>query len=58
LIKSIDELYDLLEMNKNNPTKYIFTQRKSALSLQNKLVRKVFYENSSGFDDMIVFAEI
>lgn len=57
-MKSIDDLYDLLDLNKGNPTKYIFTRRDSTMNLQNKIFRKAFYENSAMFDDMVIFAEI
>ena len=57
-IKGIDDLYDLIELNKGNPTKYLFIRRDSALTLQNKMFRKAFYENSVMFDDMMIFAEI
>lgn len=57
-ISNLDELYDLLEMNAKNPTKYIFIQKQDQMNLQNKIFRKAFYENSQVFQDMAVFAEI
>ena len=56
---SLDDLYDMFEMNKNSPTKYILIKKSSdVLSLQRKLFRKTFYENGSIFADAVVFAEI
>lgn len=53
-----EELYDLLDENRGNSTKYVFALRDSKLGIQTKMLRKAFYENSSMLDDMIIFAEL
>lgn len=62
-IESLDDLYDFLHLNKGLPVKYILTKiaqskGKPTLSLQNKLTRKFFYENSEPVDDLVLFGEI
>ena len=61
-INHAEELFDLFDSNRHNPTKYILTYRgkgKSVpMTLRHKMMRKVFYENSCVFDDMVVFAEV
>jgi len=49
----------MFEVNKGSPTKYIMIKKgNDALSLQQKIFRKAFYENGSMFTDSVVFAEI
>jgi hypothetical protein len=67
-IGSEDDLFDLVEMNKGLPVKYFctFVNKKAStssaqaedLTLQNKLLRKLFYENSSFMEDISEFVEI
>ncbi len=58
-VASLDDLYDMLEVNKSSPTKYIMIKKGSdPLSIQQKIFRKAYYENGSMFTDMLVFAEI
>ena len=57
-VGSVDDLYDLMEMNIGNPTKYVLVAKGADMKIQNKILRKCFYENSVAFDDMVIFAEV
>ena len=57
-------MYDLMDVHKNEPHKYLIMQKETKgveakdFSLQNKMFRKFFYENSSPIDDLMTFVEI
>jgi len=62
-IHTTEDLFDFLHLSKDLPVKYIFTtvpieKNKPMLSLQSKLVRKYFYENSQPVEDLIMFGEV
>lgn len=62
-IQNLDELFDVLEINRGTNTKYfIILNTGSAVpkdfSIQQKLFRKFFYENSSFIEEEAVFLEI
>ena len=59
----MDDLYDILDANKELPVKYFMMLKDKDIkpkdfTLQNKLFRKFFYENSSSLDDVTHFVEI
>ena len=58
-----DDLFELLEINKGQPTKYflILNEGRSNpkdMSLSQKMFRKFFYENSSFIESETIFVEI
>ena len=57
-VSSLDDLFDLLEINQGNPTKYCLAMKESAFDIQQQIFRKAFYENSQTFQDSMIFAEI
>ena len=62
-VNSIDDLYDLLDINKELPVKYFMMMKDEGVrpkdfTLQSKLFRKAFYENSAAIEDLAVFAEV
>jgi hypothetical protein len=64
-INDLDELYDAFDVNKNSNVKYLIMvnnprNRSSPadMSLQQKLFRKFFYENSGFMDSEVKFLEI
>ena len=62
-MQTLDDLYDILDANKELPVKYFMMLKDKAIkpkdfTLQNKLFRKFFYENSSSLDDVAHFVEI
>jgi len=63
-IDNLDELYDAFEVNKDSNVKYLIIvnprnhQSPSDMSLQQKLFRKFFYENSGFMDSEVRFLEI
>ena len=63
-INDLDELYDALDVNKGQNIKYLImintgdVRNPSDMSLQQKLFRKFFYENSSFIEDELRFLEI
>ena len=62
-VSDIDELYDLLDLHKGEAHKYAFMYKTAnsepkSFSLQNKMFRKFFYENSAPVDDLITFVEV
>ena len=57
-VTSIDDLFDLLEINQGNPTKYCLALKEQNFSIQQQIFRKAFYENSQTFQDSMIFAEI
>ena len=62
-IHSIDDLYDLLDANKDLPVKYFMMKKQHKavpkdFTLQSKLFRKFFYENSAAIEDLAIFVEI
>lgn len=63
-IEDLDELYDAFEVNKGSNVKYLVMvntrdhQNPSQMSLQQKLYRKFFYENSGFLDSEVKFLEI
>ena len=62
-VSSVDELYDLFDLHKDEPHKFVCMLKSpnsepKDFSLQNKMFRKFFYENSSPVDDVMTFVEI
>ena len=64
-IKDEDELFELLDGNRNQPIKYFFIWNPNnqlfpgkQMTLSQKMFRKFFYENSSYIESETVFAEI
>lgn len=63
-IQDLDELYDALEVNKGSNVKYVVICNPgnhlspADMTLQQKLFRKFFYENSSFIDSEVKFLEI
>ena len=62
-VASVDELYELFDLHKNEPHKFVCMLRDTKLAanlfpLQLKLFRKFFYENSSPADDLVTFVEV
>ena len=56
-------MYDLLDLHKGEAHKYAFMYKTASsepksFSLQNKMFRKFFYENSAPVDDLITFVEV
>lgn len=59
----MDDLYEVFDANKHTPVKYflIYNPLKgtsSDMTIQQKIFRKFFYENSSYIDDQTVFIEL
>ena len=63
-IDSEDDLFEIFEINKGQPTKYFAIindgkfKNPTEMSLNQKLFRKFFYENSSFIESETVFFEI
>ena len=63
-IENLDDLYDSFEVNKGTNVKYVMMcnpgghKSPSDMTLQQKLFRKFFYENSSFIDSEVKFIEI
>ena len=65
-VSTEDELFDLLDANRNQPIKYFVMANTASsksdpameMTLEQKLFRKFFYENSSFIDSECVFVEI
>lgn len=62
-IDSIDDLYDLFDVHRGESHKYVCMVKDKGsapkdFSLQNKMFRKFFYENSAPLEDMVTFVEI
>lgn len=62
-IDNIDDLYDLFDLHRNEPHKYIcmvknIQSEPKDFSLQNKMFRKFFYENSAPIEDLMTFVEV
>ena len=59
----MDDLYDILDANRELPVKYFMILKDKNVkpkdfTLQNKLFRKFFYENSSSLEDVAIFVEV
>ena len=62
-VDDMDSLYDLFDLRKDEPHKYICILKNAKsepknFTLQHKLFRKFFYENSAPAEDMMSFVEI
>ena len=63
-IDNLDDLFDALEVNRGNNVKYVMicnpgTHKSPAdMTIQQKLFRKFFYENSSFIDSEVKFIEV
>jgi hypothetical protein len=63
-VENLDEFYDALEVNKGSNVKYVVIcnprnhKSPADMTLQQKLFRKFFYENSSFIDSEVKFLEI
>ena len=63
-INDLDELYDAFDVNRGNNVKYLIIcnpsnfKSPSEMTLQQKLFRKFFYENSSFIESEVKFIEI
>jgi hypothetical protein len=57
-IDSTDDLFDLFDQFHAKPTKFVCGMKSSPMKIQNKILRKAFYENSSNFENTIQFVEI
>ena len=64
-VKDLDELYDAFEVNKGTNVKYVIMSNNpqtyattSGMTLQQKLFRKFFYENSGFIESEVKFVEV
>lgn len=60
---SLDELYDLFDLHKGEAHKFVCMLKDPRaepkdFSLQNKMFRKFFYENSAPVEDLLTFVEV
>ena len=62
-VASEDDLFELFEINKGQPTKYFMVvnegfKNPKEMNLSQKMFRKFFYENSSFIESETIFVEI
>lgn len=62
-ISNIDDLYELFELHRNEPHKFVCMVKRAKsepknFTLQNKIFRKFFYENLAPAEDLMTFVEI
>ena len=64
-VGDLDDLYDLFDLHRGEAYKYVcmykpltVASKPKDFSLQNKMFRKFFYENSAPIEDMLTFVEV
>ena len=63
-VRDLEEVYDALEVNKGSNVKYLMicnpggNSSPSEMTLQQKLFRKFFYENSGFIESEVKFVEV